>query len=523
MIRAQNRFRRLEMEKAVIYSRVSTRAQAEEGTSLESQQKACEKLAMEKGYEVGEVFKEDWPGDSLDRPELNRLRDLIRSDHVSAVLCHATDRLARNPIHLAIFAEECQKCEVELLFVTEPLDNSPEGQLIQYVKGFAAQVEREKIKERTMRGKHMRAVQGKLPQGTGKGIYGYRYDKTMGRRVVVQNEADVIRRMFRMAADGGSIHGIAKRLTDEGIPSFGGGRWHPLTVRRMLMNPVYTGRTYYGQTKRIPLGGRRRRLEQKPSSEWILIPDATPAIISIDEFNAANEELKKPKSRSGKAILPYLLRGHIFCAYCGSSMSGSFMSRRWRYYYCRKTLPDYAIPHKCEQRYVRAAKVEQDVWLKLSKLVKDPEMVLAELRQRREQAVPFLSKDIARIQRELETGRNQQKRLMKLYQYSEIDENSIVKQTRALQLKEKDLLNELARLQSQQASIRELENLDDKILEYCQRVSQNLDSLNFDEKRLLLDALEVKVFVYHDHNEVRGLLPPHALCNHQVTIARTSA
>jgi hypothetical protein len=71
----------------------------------------------------------------------------------------------------------------------------------------------------------------------------------------------------------------------------------------------------------------------------------------------------------------------------------------------------------------------------------------------------------------------------------------------------KDLLNELARLQSQQASIRGFENLDEKVLEYYQRVSQNLESLNFEEKRLLLDALEVKVFVYYDHTEMRGLLP----------------
>jgi len=64
-----------------------------------------------------------------------------------------------------------------------------------------------------------------------------------------------------------------------------------------------------------------------------------------------------------------------------------------------------------------------------------------------------------------------------------------VQQTRMLQTKERDLLNDLARLQSQQASIRQFENLDGKVLEYCQRVSQNLESLNFEEKRLLLDAL----------------------------------
>jgi len=503
--------------KAIAYCRVSTKAQAEEGTSLESQAKACQKLAIDKGYEVSQVFEEDWPGDTLDRPELSRLRELVRTDHVGAVICHATDRLARNPIHLAIVAEECQKNEVELLFVTEPLDNSPEGQLIQYVKGFAAQIEREKIRERTLRGKHMRAVQGKLPQGTGKGAYGYRYDMSTGKRMVVQTEADVIRKIFRMAGSGCSVHGIAKELTDEGTPAFGGGRWHPLTVRRMLMNPIYTGRTYYGRTKRIPLGGKKRRLEEKASSEWILIPDATPAIISIDEFNIAQEELKKPKSRSGKAIVQYLLRGHIFCGYCGSSMSGSLMNRKWRYYYCRKTLPAYAIPHKCEARYVRADELEQDVWLKLTEVLKKPEVVLSELRRRREQAVPFLAKDITRIERELESCRNQQKRLLKLYQHSEIDETMIVQQTRSLQIKEKGLLEEMARLQSQQASIRELGDVDGKVLEYCRRVSQNLDSLTFEEKRLLLDALEIKVVAYRDRNEVRGALQSY------VTIARTSA
>ncbi len=76
--------------KAVIYCRVSTKAQAEDGTSLESQQKACERLAIEKGYEISHVFKEDYPGDTLERLELMRLRELVRSDHVGAVICHAT-------------------------------------------------------------------------------------------------------------------------------------------------------------------------------------------------------------------------------------------------------------------------------------------------------------------------------------------------------------------------------------------------------------------------------------------------
>jgi site-specific DNA recombinase len=67
------------------------------------------------------------------------------------------------------------------------LDNSPEGQLIGFVNGYAAQIEREKIRERTVRGKLARAAQGKLPEGTGKGAYGYRYESETGRRELLSS------------------------------------------------------------------------------------------------------------------------------------------------------------------------------------------------------------------------------------------------------------------------------------------------------------------------------------------------
>ena len=111
---------------AAIYCRVSTKGQKDEGSSLESQREACLKLASERGYDVPHIFEEDWTGATLDRPRLNQVRSLIREKAIDAVICYATDRLARNPIHIAIIAEECDKKGIELIFVTEPLDNSPE-------------------------------------------------------------------------------------------------------------------------------------------------------------------------------------------------------------------------------------------------------------------------------------------------------------------------------------------------------------------------------------------------------------
>ncbi|GAJ07117.1 unnamed protein product, partial [marine sediment metagenome] len=141
--------------RAAIYCRVSTEEQEREGTSLESQREACLEKAHELGYEVPRdyLYSEAWTGTDTDRPKLNKLREDIKQQAINTLICYSTDRLARNPIHIAIIAEECQKKDIELIFVSEPLDNSPEGQLIRYVKGYAAQIEHEKIRERTMRGK----------------------------------------------------------------------------------------------------------------------------------------------------------------------------------------------------------------------------------------------------------------------------------------------------------------------------------------------------------------------------------
>lgn len=146
--------------------------------------------------------------------------------------------------HVGIVAEECAKHEVELVFVLEPLDTSPEGALIRYVKGYAAQIERERIKERTLRGKRSRARMGFIVQATGKGIYGYRYVPETKKRVIYEPEAQVVRRVFDACLRGDSCYAIAVRLNKEGVAAFGGGLWHPRTVKRMLTNPSYKGKNH---------------------------------------------------------------------------------------------------------------------------------------------------------------------------------------------------------------------------------------------------------------------------------------
>ena len=94
-------------------------------------------------------------------------------------------------------------------FVQDPSDVSPEGKLLLYVRGYAGQQERANILRRSLDGKAAVAKSGRLPNGTGSGLYGYDYDPALKIRVINEVEAAVVRRMFQWASIGVSVHQIA--------------------------------------------------------------------------------------------------------------------------------------------------------------------------------------------------------------------------------------------------------------------------------------------------------------------------
>ena len=127
----QTKVERSEEMKAAIYCRVSTEDQEREGTSLQSQLEAGKKVAREEGYEVPEglTFMETCSGLSLDRPELTKLRDIVRDESIAAVIAYTPDRLCRNREDMLTLAKEFATRGVKLIFVKEQRGDTPsEGQ-----------------------------------------------------------------------------------------------------------------------------------------------------------------------------------------------------------------------------------------------------------------------------------------------------------------------------------------------------------------------------------------------------------
>lgn len=290
---------------AIVYCRVSTKSQQEEGTSLESQASACVRHAEQLGYSVDHITEEVFTGAELwDRPALSRDLAIIREKRFKALICYSIDRLSRDPVHLAIIASECERSGTELIFVTESLDNSPEGALIRYINGYVAQLEREKMKERSLRGKREKLLRGKLV-GSGVDKYGYRHNKETGTRDIYEPEAQVVRQIYRwIIEDRIGVQTIVERLREAGIPSpsvgkreFADGRipkWVKTQVLRILHDPDYKGETVCWRWKTVS----RKKFVLRPEEEHIRLPEGvTPAIVDGETWNKVQVILGKSKTR----------------------------------------------------------------------------------------------------------------------------------------------------------------------------------------------------------------------------------
>ena len=78
-------------------------------------------------------FNETYSGLSLERPELDKIRELVRTEEIDSIVCYSLDRLSRDPGHGVIITQELEKHGVKLETVTEDVDNSELGKLISYI------------------------------------------------------------------------------------------------------------------------------------------------------------------------------------------------------------------------------------------------------------------------------------------------------------------------------------------------------------------------------------------------------
>lgn len=321
--------------KYAIYTRQS-RASGAEMPSCQAQFSMCEdfvKVRAAPHWEwVGERFDdEQTPGDRFQRPGLDRLRDLIRSEAVQYVAVYSLDRLTRKMSHCMMLLNEMLKHGVEFGVAINPqMDTTTgQGQVLVAVIAALAEFEHDLIKSRIQDKFDFLRLNGR--RLAGRIPFGYSANPRNKQLIVNEAEAPLVRMMFTLTEQGRLPHEIAESLNalastarpSDSEPSNVRSAWSPRQILSILANPVYTGKF--------------------ANKDGTVRPGVHDAIISDDLYAKTREIVssRKPKAtRAGGIQSPYFrLRGVVFCGRCGRPMGTHTAKIRKNmtrcYYRCR--------------------------------------------------------------------------------------------------------------------------------------------------------------------------------------------
>lgn len=304
------------MVNGIIYTRVSTKEQAETNTSLESQEKVCLKNAHEDKVFIPDqnIFRER--GESakfIDRTELQRLLSFVKENknQIDVLYIWKIDRLARNLGDYYGIKVALAKYNVRIISVTEPIDDDPVGRFLEAILAAAAQFDNEIRAIRTVTGMRVRVEQGGWPHSAPIG-----YMKVNSRVVADPEYADKIQAVLLKFSTGlCSLAEIARFAFELGIKTNSGKPKSTDAMKKIVQNLIYAGYTRNKLSPKVHKGLHR-------------------ALVDVDVIYSNIEIIegsKKTYVLRGDDIFP--LRGTLLCSNCGHTLTASSSKGRSGNYY----------------------------------------------------------------------------------------------------------------------------------------------------------------------------------------------
>jgi DNA invertase Pin-like site-specific DNA recombinase len=523
-------------DRAAIYCRVSTTKQAkEERYSLPYQLKQTRERCEERKYHIVQEYCEVHTGAELDeRSEMTALRGLVRSKQIDVVVLIRLDRLARDQNHQGVFIYEAEKYGVRIeLTDEEPYEDTAQGKFLRSVHAFMNEYERETIRYRTMNGMRERALAGKLIGVNRSPLYGYSWgDAERTFYVINERTAAVVVRIFTDAAAGIPLRRIAIMLTEEGVPTpyddwriacgepSQGKAWNVTALSDVIGHPAYVGNhaayrektvkrkevdTYTGQTKTF--ARRIKRAENDPAR--VSLASAAPAIVSAELAEAALNRLPDNQNDAPRRLMDpeaSLLRGRVRCGLCGRRMSlrqarSHGVKKPGVYtYYCSKDRRTYAENERCTVGKMYAHKLDNRVWQGIVERLNDPERLFRTARERlSREGYTATIEGLQHNIREYEAGQKDLGQAIQTITASGRGGDSVAilaTQLADLGDKKQDALKKLEKLQDLQGTLDMARaRLHDAEI-WCQAAAAAVEDMTFEQKRMTLSALKLRVDLY---------------------------
>ncbi|MEF2919216.1 MAG: recombinase family protein [Acutalibacteraceae bacterium] len=331
--------------KVWLYYRLS-RDEDAELNSLNNQRNILVEYAKANNHDiVGESFDDNVSGMHFNREGINKIYEEVEKKSFDTILVKDMSRLGRHKTQTAMFIDYLRENDINVLSVTENLDTSNESDdLIIGFKGLFNDMYARDISKKVRAGMNQKLKDGMVLTPP----MGYFKDKNTNEIIVVEEHAEIVRRIFDMYLNGYGLNSIAKILNQEGIKSpafyqkklFGknlgynkpeiGRRylWDNTGVKRILQNEFYIGTVVNHKTYNNKITHVRKNI---PENEQYRHEKIVPAIISKDKWEQVQfimSDKVKRNVRAGSNKPCHRYAGLIKCGDCGSSFVCK--TRNWR-------------------------------------------------------------------------------------------------------------------------------------------------------------------------------------------------
>lgn len=303
----------------------------DESLSITNQRNLLLQFLKQSNYKLGDIYIDDgYSGSNFNRPDYKRMINDVETGKINMIITKDLSRLGRDYVEIGNLLERYfPEKNVRYIALDDDidtfLDNSnnditPFKSILNdmYARDISKKA-KSSIKSRQKEGLYI----------SGRGMFGYDIDPENKHHLIINEEqAKIVRRIFKMCNEGLNCYKIAEILTKENIKTpaqfhnfrwrkaynYKFGIWHSSSIKMILTNEMYIGNMV--QNKRTTINHKLKKFRYVNPENWIIVENTHEPIIDKELFYETQKRIPKNCGRKDKKE-NHLLDGLLYCHECG--------------------------------------------------------------------------------------------------------------------------------------------------------------------------------------------------------------
>ena len=327
------------MKRVATFSRVSTEMDSQKTSILNQEEIYSSWIEKNKCILYKSYIDDGISGTkAYKRVEWLKMLEDGKNKKYDILLCKSYSRFGRNMIETLGAIKELRENGIRIIFIEDSLDSEADSTKFGLFSWISEQESQNTSKRIKTVFEHFKEV-GKIYNCIAP--YGYDYDSNIKNFIINENEARIVKRVFKLYLQGNGTNKIASILVGEGVPTKKGGTWRGNTIKNMILNEVYLGTLVQNKSQSIDV--TIKKINKISKEEWIKHYNNHEAIIDEETFLKANNIFKTNSEKAHKSRFSIkgierasnvsLFSNLLKCS-CGSSMGIRRKKNRKPYFNC---------------------------------------------------------------------------------------------------------------------------------------------------------------------------------------------